>query len=264
MSTFIAAYQNVSSARRALQSLLGDGISPDDISMVCHAEVTELNGDGVGKLEDASFMIGRDDDPIDNPAARMDDTDPNRIRYVQESNIGGGISTATIDDSADNVEQMDDSQSAAEEMISPPEDRPASRHEVDDLQLTLDSGFPTPVPVIDPVTDAGIVPNHEYDESLDTLPIPGFGLVMGGGALATVALDFVNRPPAEGSNRFRAFLENEGVPGEQAHEMLQAVESGGAVLAVAVIPGETDPDALEVLAEQTGASKAALFDTPRF
>ncbi len=259
MSTFIATYPDVPSAQQALRSLLGDGISSDDISLVAHSEGNQTSMEaGTGRLADATYLVGRDDDPIDSPTPAGDEY---RTSYLAESNIGGGIATSSPDDDVSQVAEMDDSQSAAEDMISPPEDRPYSRHEVDDLQETLKSGFPTTVPEIDGPAPLG--PDHEADESVYTIAIPGFGLVIGGGALATVALDFAGSSQ-EGRNHFKSFLENEGVPGSEASSMLETLEAGGAVLSISIIPGETNPDAIEALAHQTGATTAALYDAPRF
>lgn len=258
MSAVIATFRDIPSGVRAVRDLLSGGIEADDISFV--ARTGNVNGH-IGKLEDASYMIGRSDDPIDNPAAGMREGGPQRTRYVVESPIGAGIATSSPDDDASTLDEMDDSQSAEDDLFTPAEDRPQSRHEVDDLQLTLETGFPTPMLEPDPVTDAGVTPDHELDESLDVVRVAGFGVVMGGGSFATAALDLI--VPGDLA-RFESFLESEGVPTNAAKQAIGVLEFGGGLLAVAAIPGETDPDAISEIARRCGATDAALYDAPRF
>lgn len=266
MSTFYVLYDALAPAERALRELLSDGVSTDSLSMVARATADEAEAVDAqiraetGHLEDASFIVGRDDDPLDVP----DPDDPNRIRYVVESEIGTGISSHHRDDAVLQVEEMDESQEAAESMTSPPEDRPTSRHEYDDIQLTLDTGFPTPVPSIDPVSDIPTPIDLEAAEALDTIAIPGFGVVAGGGALSTAALDLADADRERARANFLRHLTDEGVPGDEAARWLDTFLKGGAVVAVEVVPGDVDPTQLEVFAERTGALESGLFDAPRF
>jgi hypothetical protein len=258
MSTLIASFPDLSTARNVLKSLLSDGMSPDDISLIGgHLEGRAGEGSpGLGKLGDASVIVGREDDPMES--------EDNGRASLAESNVGGGISTSGPDDDVSDVGEMDDSQSAEDSQSGLSDNQSTDDRESDELRRAFNTGFPTGVAGVDSSGGSRITPDHDLDGSLDTMTIPGFGYVMGGGALATIALDFADLPPIESCNTFRSFLEGEGVSEEIADSMLLNVRDGGAVLAVEIVPGAANPDAIEDLATKAGATKVGLFDSPRY
>jgi len=86
---------------------------------------------------------------------------------------------------------------------------------------------------------------------LAMLWVPPFGLVLGGGALAT-AIGAAAGATAGGAiaGAFTGYLKDQGVAPEKIEEFHDHLESGGAVLELAVPSGEVDLDtAREVLAK---------------
>ncbi len=276
MSTFYATFDDTARARELVRTLLRSGVASDDLSLVLRAEDadglpsdtlgTEDEGmiESVSSVGDATAFVGREDDPTPNDPFAADAPFAG-YTSVYESNIGGGISTVEKGRNVDSVDQMDDSQSAAEDMISPPHEISQSEHEKDDIALTLQTGFPTPVPVIDnDLTDVEGPAQDQYEEGMDAITVPGFGTLIGGGALATAALDFMNPESVGISDSLVTHLRDEGVPRERAQTYQEAFEQGAALLAVAIVPGEISAGVVESLAERHGARNAETFDAPRF
>lgn len=233
MSTFYATFSDLESAKGVVRSLLASGMTSDDVSVVARV-AHGINGtfgeiSETGRLADATTLVGRSDDPADFGQVRGPGLQP-------ESAIGGGIATITSDDDVSEVSEMDDSQSAAEDMNSP---LMAAR---------------TPAPE----------PDHDADDSLEAVTIPGFGVVLGSGALATAALVFANHVETEGLGELEMFLRSEGVPAVTAAELVLVVHGGGAIISVAIAPADTNPMMVEEVAMRNGATSANLFDGLRF
>jgi|GEM_PF-2525713 len=275
MSTFYATFKDVRAARNLIEELLRDGVQSDDISLIANRAIDQPTGktlrdeDGairevVGSVGDATAFVGRDDDP------RVDDLVPPSNDFTEfsmneRSDIGGGISTVDKAKDVDSVDQMDDSQEEANRMIYPRGEVSYSEHERDDINLALHTGFPTSVPIIeDQVIDDETPVQDQRVDSLETIIVPGFGTVVGGGSLATAALDFINPEGTANADALIAHLRDEGVPETRARVYRDAFEQGAAVLAVVITPGEVDEEGLERAADRHGCENPALFDAPRY
>lgn len=266
MSHLYAAFTDAAAAQAAYAALLRSGATTEDVSLVVRRldEVLESGPPllAENRLEDATAFVGRADDP--EPTDLTDLNDPaNDIRVLTESPIGGGIATDTRDDSVSGIEEMDDSQSAAEDMISPPLDRPASRHEVDDLQLTLETGFPTPVPTID--KEGELLPDDpDADLKADTLAVPGFGVVAGLGGLATACLDWADPGERDIRESLVNYLYEEGMGETQAQRYADRLHDGGALLEVTLHPDRLNPDAVRGVVEAQSPDEASEIEGRRF
>jgi hypothetical protein len=272
MSTFYATFRNVRAARQMIAELVRGGVRPDDISLVAHKAQVDLperrSGDQdrmqeyVRSVGDATSFVGRQDDPVtDSPVPASNDyTD---YTTLEASRISG-IDTSNSALDVDSVDQSDDSQEEADLMTYPRGETSQSEHERDDINLALHTGFPTPVPVIDDVRDSEGPLQDQLDEAMETIVVPGFGMVMGGGSLATAALDFINPEGNANTEALVAHLRDEGVPETRARVYRDAFDQGGAVLAVAVNPGTVDEGAVESIAERHRAENHALYDAPRY
>jgi hypothetical protein len=256
MSTFYAAFPDSVKAQQMMLRLIDDGIGLDDISLVTHG-MASIEGAVTPSTGDASFFVGRTDDP---PHSSVDSRTPDADYEAAEiSPIGGGISTSNSGQNVDSVDQMDESQEAAEEQGWPREDTSNSRHELDDLDRAMRTGFPTPVTPIDndfadPSTD---------NRSLEGIKVAGVGIVMGGGDLATAAFDWAGTNGEPDSSSVLTYLQDEGVPPEEASDLLTQFGNGGSLLAVAIVPN-VDEAALEETAERYGAVTTGWFDAPRY
>jgi hypothetical protein len=176
-----------------------------------------------------------------------------------------GIDTSDLATDVDTVDQSDDSQELVDRDTFTDGHISHSEHERDDINLALHTGYPTPIPVLeDNVIDTETALQDQNDDGLDSIVVPGFGVVMGGGALATAALDFINPNGQHETNSLIVHLRDEGVSGERASALKSAFESGGAVIAVEIVPGETNEEQVEATTERYGGENAGLFDAPRY
>lgn len=256
MSTFYAAFSESASAERMLQQLLADGVEIDDLSLVTRDALSSASS--TGALGDASYFVGRDDDPVER---RVDISRGADYEAAVESEIGGGIATDTVDRSADSVDQMDDSQATAErEFLEPRGEVSIASHEMDDLNRAVRTGFPTPVT---PLDNDFATPPSDVDAGLAAIQVEGVGSVVGGGDLATAAFDWKGSNGTPDGASFLTYLQDEGVPPDAANELLDIFGNGGAVMAVALTP-KIDEEALASVAENHGAVTTGWFGAPRY
>lgn len=263
LPTVFASFDNPEVAQRLLGALLEAGIAPEDLSLVIkegdnlridEAEQFEESGAGMAMVdsgEAAPQMIG-------NPGGQTEGS------YTFESQVGGGISTSTRDDSVSGVEEMDDSQSAAEDMTYPASAQSFSSQERFDVAQGANTGFfntTKPGP-------EGLGVNPEQDDilpeesELTSLIVPGLGLVIGDGNLATsvigagVATERGGNPAAD----MKDYLTDQDVPNDLAWMLAKDFEEGGAVLAVAAPPGGADFDVIQGILENVGARNVQMVE----
>lgn len=272
MSTFYATFRNVRSARNAVHELLRNGVNPDSVSLIANGQgIDPIDRVGEGHIReevhsvgDATAFVGRRDDP------RQDGLPPSPEDYTRYSTTvldetASGIDTSDIATDVDTVDQADDSQELVDRDTFTDGHISHSEHERDDLNLALHTNYPTPIPVIeDNFSDDVTTMQDQNDDALDSIVVPGFGVVMGGGALATAALDFINPDGPQETKSLVNHLRDEGVSGERATALKEAFESGGALIAIEIVPGETDEEQVEATTERYGAENAGLFDAPRY
>lgn len=255
MSTFYAAFPDSQAAQQMVRQLLTDGIPLDDISLVTRDG--QAGEPVIGSVGDASYFVGRADDPT---RGLIDDTSIGaEYEAAEVSDIGGGISTADSSKNVDSVDQMDDSQTAAEDQLYPRFDASNSSHEMDDLNRAVRTGFPSPVTPL----DNDFAGDSESDRSLDPVVVPGLGVVMGGGDLATAAFDWAGKNGEPDPSSLLTYLQDEGVPPGPANELLSHLGNGGAIMAVTIVP-EVNEEALEVAAERNGAVATGSYGAPRY
>ena len=256
MSTYYATFSDHQRAKDALRELLRGGVRPDDASLLLPndslADTTDLTAEA--SVGDATARVGRKDDPADT----IDKPDPAVDATTIRASAVSGVDTSNAAYTGDTADQMDDSQSVAEDSLYPYREISNSEHQLDDLALAVTSGFPTPVPEIDDVKDGGLM-QDENEEALEALDVPGFGVSLGNGGLATAAL-------GEGAvdSRLTAFFEDDGVPSSASDGMLAALNGGHALLGIVATPGEIDEPAVERIAERNGGQGVGMFDAPRF
>ena len=256
MSTYYATFADHQRAKDALRELLRGGVRPDDASLLMPGDMAsdaaDLTADG--SVGDASYRVGRSDDPAES----IDKDDPAVAATTISASPISGVDTSNAAYTGDSVDQMDDSQSVAEEMMYPYRDIPQGEHEKDDLAMAVTSGFPTPVPEIDEIKDGGMM-GDENAEAMEALDVPGFGSALGNGGLATAALG-----EGDVASRLDAFMKEDGVPADAVETILDGLRGGRAALAIVVTPGEIDESAVEAIAERNGAAGVGMFDAPRY
>ncbi len=264
MSTLYGTFLNTKAANTVVTELVRGGVRQEDISLITkqnpgynrRGTITEISG----SVGDASYLVGRSDDPD----ALEDTTAPfEEFSTIEESPVSG-IDTSDASRDVDSVDQADDSQELSGEMIYPRMGISQSEHQRDDLNLAIETGFPTTIPTIDGLPDTESRLTEDTEDQLETIIIPGFGYVIGGGDLATQALDFSADNEAAAIGSLLSFFKSEGVPRWAAERYVHGLMDGGSILAVNVTPGELDEGALEAIFEANGAQNATLYDAPRY
>lgn len=260
MSTYYATFADHQRAKDAFRELIRGGVRPDDASLLLPGDTVADTADltAGGTVGDATYYVGRDDDPPrDIPKAEA-----GHFAVLTEAVAGSlnGIDTSDRTKTGDSVDQMDDSQAEAEGgMLHPHRGISQSTHELDDLAATVTTGFPTDVASIEPLSDGDLELQDQNEEGLEALDVPGFGAVLGNGALATAALG-----DGDVDARLRAFFEDDGVPADTAARLIEALHEGQGVVAIVATPGEIDEDTVEEIARRRGGVDVGLFDAPRF
>jgi predicted phage tail protein len=98
--------------------------------------------------------------------------------------------------------------------------------------------------------------------ALASLFVPGFGLVLGGGALAT-ALTGAALATAGGAiaGGVTGYLKDQGMPADVSATYGEVVEHGGAILAVQLPSGDVDQATAEGLLAKYAAANIGTYDT---
>jgi hypothetical protein len=265
MSTFYATFSNWKQARSTTEELVNGGVSPDDLSLLFGGHKKDADGpikEFVGSVGDATAYVGRSDDPSrrEFPAAHED---INLFTSVGASRISP-VDTSDISSDVESVDQMDDSQNETEFMITPHDGISNSAHEKDDLALTVLTGMPTAASNFSEEPFNPFEQGTQFSEGLEMIEIPNVGLIVGGGALATAALDFAGDKSECAAASLIDQLTEEGVPEDVARTYQKLFSEGQAILAVAVTPGELDENAVEEIATRHGAQNSELYDAPRY
>jgi len=264
MSTLYATFLNTKAANAVVTELVRGGVRPEDISLITkqnpsynrQKSLTETSG----SVGDASFIVGRSDDPDlpDDFSAPYDE-----YTTLEKSPIAG-VDTSDIATDVESVDQADDSQEIANESAYPYHGISNSEHTRDDINLSMETNFATDIPTIDSVPDTESRLTEDTEDQLETVIIPGFGYVVGGGDLATQALDFSGSDEAAAIGSLLSFFRSEGVPRWAAERYVRGLMDGGSILAVNVTPGELNEEAIEAIFEAHGGENTTLYDAPRY
>ena len=220
--TIYASFADASLAEKAAGALLDYGVRNEDISLVSRERGTD---------EDTSR---RDYTAHSATLAEREGTttyaDRNEAAPVREEPTGSRIYSTTDTDYTDR-----DSNTTVIDHSTGQGDR---------TELAAKQGLSTTTPgdaAAGAAKGAGIVLGVGVLAALATLVIPGFGLVVGGGALATALAGAAGATAAGAvAGGVHGYLKDQGVPDQVAMDYDHAVKTGGAVLAVSVPSGDVD------------------------
>lgn len=258
--TVFASFQDGEQAERIVGALLDAGVAPEDISLV----VATKNGLGGGAQLSESMagmaVVHATEGGSPQFGHVAEQTDGS---YIYESPIGGGISTSTGDDAVSGVEEMDDSQSASENMTYPQSAQSYGSQERFDAAQGANTGFfNTTRPGPEGLGPSDMEENLPGEGELSSMIVPGIGIVLGDGNLATtivgagLATEQGGNPAAD----MQDYLTDQFVPNDLAWLLAKDFREGGAVLAVATPPGALDSSALEQVLESIGAHNVQLVE----
>lgn len=261
MTTIYATIHDLDMVGGILADLLEAGVSPEDLSAILpesYADRLEevmpvMRRPSIEHDLDAGTDVREEDfaalgDPIMESA--RDFVGGGRA-VIYESVVGGGISTATPDDDVSAIEEMDDSQSIAEEMLYPEGGRDTRSNEslrrIDpdvDLRVRDDSG------VAGAEGGIGVAPMVVLMPTV----IPGLGVVLGEGLLATSLMD------AELDSTvpdLKLELCHNGVRDDVAVRICSNIDRGGALLCVTAPSGDVSLEAIHGVIDPYVSAKVA-------
>ena len=100
--------------------------------------------------------------------------------------------------------------------------------------------------------------------ALASLIVPGFGIVIGGGALAAAITGGAATVAAgAAAGGVAGYLKDQGVPAEMVTKYSNTFYEGGAILALAVPSGDLDGIEAEAILAKYGAVNIATYNSPR-
>src|SRR6185295_16740109 len=123
-------------------------------------------------------------------------------------------STGSPDSAADTVEESDESQWLAEDDLEPGISASQGDREVHDLELAVGTGFPTKTIGLDGTPKSSVPATEDLERSIEAIDIPGLGVVIGSGPLATAVLDYGDGDPSDDMPEMMKYFRDEGVPDE--------------------------------------------------
>lgn len=243
-------------------ALLEAGVAPEDISIVIKSNGS-MDGSASFQFEEGDAGLAMVDSGEGGASRLGHSGSQTEGSFVYESRIGAGISTSSPDDDVSKVDEMDDSQTAAEEMSYPASAQSySSQDRIDAARATRHGYFRTTEVGGDGLGLNPSPPRDAFDSGITSVIVPHFALVLGDGPLATavmgagVAAQRAGTPAAN----LQDYLEDQGVPHDLAFMLAKDFEEGGAVLAVAAPPGGIDSEAAVRVLEDSGALNVQLVD----
>ncbi len=161
---FIAFFSHSNDAELALAELMAEGISEQDITLV------KLGIDGQSNQPDALENVI---EPFGNQ--RLINPDQASGYSTRESRVGGGIDTSSPDDDVSAIEEMDESESEAEDLMYPPNGKSIGDEEAQEVRQGADSGFFE-------TTRPSPRKSRHAEPILTQIHLPDIGLVLGEGS----------------------------------------------------------------------------------
>ena len=276
--TLYASFTDPNFAEKAAGALLDHGVNAEDISIVVHptAEQRFQGPSGPGYEGASSIMYdtgtgGGAWDPLNNKLKSDSQgtggvvgltTDPmvdeymdKRKREADSANASASTATAAAPNHEGDVG------------VEPPKVAPT--HEKDrvssyDIDHAAKAGVTTTT-LAD--AESGAATGAEIGLGLGTLAalaaitVPGFGLVVGGGALATALAGMAASAGAGAiAGGVTGFLKDQGVPTEVIPHLVEGYEKGGAILAVTIRDEGVDQNKAQALLHKYGASKVGTYN----
>jgi len=222
----ISHFDLTESAQLAVTSLMAEGLSEQDLTLLMLSDVAgKSHTDSLEHLV-APFSGGPADDADTSATA--------------ESEIGGGISTTTPEDDVSAIEEMDDSETAADDVMYPSDDHSIGDEEVRDVEHAADKGF------FD-TTNPGLRHRRIAEPLFEEIALPGLGILIGEGSFGSTLLDRVFKQNDTSLAWLAARLNG------RDREAVITIGNGGALLAIDVNAQGPNPDRIEEVLTGQGA-----------
>lgn len=281
MAHLYASFADASLAEKAAGALLDYGVRKEDVSIVAndaYGQSRSTTGAAVDTAGNAATSAGRGTANLGDSAVDATKSVGDRIQQAGDKVAGAVAGAVGADHAAANYDAAANQQAGQAEgragmagNESVVHDRPTATAPgatggtgptVADNASTTETAAKHGISTTTPedagegaVKGTGIGLGIGVAAALASLLVPGVGLVIGGGALAT-ALGGAALAAGAGAvaGGVTGYLKEQGVPGEAAQRYHGTVEHGGAVLSVNLPSGDVDQATAEGVLSKYGAS----------
>ncbi len=285
-NTLYAAFADATMAEKAAGALLDHGVRAEDLSLVQHesrynnmpttvAEDTGVSPDTYGELTGATTSspgvagagtyvppVAETTPPITNTGPYVDTTETTMIdsdavvntraeTYMEEDDFATARNQADYDRETHNVDHYN-----SDNKNNPTDDalhaERAAKHGIS-TTTGADAGAAA-------ITGGAWGLGVGAVAALASLLIPGVGIVVGGGALATAIAGLVATTGGGAVvGAITGYLKDQGVEEHVAQKYGETVSAGGAILAVNVPSGDVDEPLARQMLEKYGASNVNTY-----
>ena len=268
MKAYLVSVTDAEHTLELAAALLEEGVKPEDLSVVVDEVIAgRVAGNGNGSTPRLESDLVTDPSRTEDltfastgelEMERSYEAADNREGILYESEIGGGISTASFDDSVSGIEEMDSSEEMAEEILHPLGDydaRTAASGPDAELEDTPGSNDPKSSPTGIHGQEAGL--GVGVLAALIPAVVPGVGVVMGDGPLASDLLAEEDKAIDRG---VAPFLKTQGLDDTEANKFEATLASGGGILEVSAASGEASHRQILDVLESQNHSRYLVVD----
>ncbi len=238
MSHLYASFADASLAEKAAGALLDYGVRQEDLSLVAHDDygtTRQTYGAETAGTEYSEYPVA--------PVGMMG------------AGIGSGIALPGT------IGAYDTAVAASGDMN--PLDQGGPDSPASNADLSAKQGLSTTTPEDageGAVKGTGIGLGLGILASLAALAVPGFGLVLGGGALAAaIGATALTAGAGAIAGGVTGYLKEQGVPGEAAERYHGTVAGGGAVLSINLPSGQVDQATAQQVLSKYGAADVNAY-----
>lgn len=264
MAHLYATFADAAEAEKAAGALLDFGVRKEDLSLVAneaHGTKTGMTQSNLGGTADTlGNRAGHDTASVGDRLAQAGD----RVAGAVTGAVGATGASANYAAAGNQREGLADAHAAAAGAgANAGETVGSTVGSGDSTDVSAKHGISTTTPEDagqGAVKGTGIGLGVGILAAAAALLVPGVGLVLGGGALAT-ALGGTALAAGAGAIAGGAtgYLKDQGVPGETVHHYQTAIDNGGAILSVNIPSGNVDQTGAEQVLAKYGASNVNAY-----
>lgn len=278
MAHLYASFADASLAEKAAGALLDYGVRQEDISLVAHDDYgktrqsygTEAAGAGYSALDAGKSVGDRLAQAGDSAAGAVTGAvgatgtaaGYNAAADMQAGQAEGRAAMAGNESAVHGSVGVYDTPTTSSGDMNPL-DQGGPDSAANNTDLSAKQGISTTTPEDageGAVKGTGIGLGVGILASLAALAVPGFGLVLGGGALAAaIGATALTAGAGAVAGGVTGYLKEQGVPGEAAEAYHGTVQSGGAVLSVNVPSGDVDQATAQTVLSKYGAADVNAY-----
>lgn len=271
MKGFLVSVPTVYETLELVAALLDEGVIPEDLSVVLDESFSDHLSDS--SPTPSRSVLGEDltadrsrGDSLNYARTHNEEMEPageasrSQTRPIYESEVGGGVSTSSTRDSVSAVEEMDESNEIAEELLHPQGARDVRTHgprSFSELDAEDVAGR------VDVQGDTSAIHGYESGQAVGVLAalipavVPGLGVVMGDGDLASTLLGEEDEAMEQG---LAPYLTRKGVSQAAAVRFESVVSDGGGLVEVAAASGEASARQVRRILETVPQNRVIPID----